>query len=469
MLKQKKKASSGALSMKHKIGYGLGDAAGCMTFGIMGSTFAMYCTDALNVNTNLLGILLIIWNVWDFINDPIMGALMDRSFAKSKNPDGKFRPWIIRSAPLVFITFIALWYVPSFFDGVATVVALFILKILYEASYTMFNIPMGALLSSMSDNDKDRASLSSARGFGSGIGNVLPMLIMPPLINAFGQTESGGYAIGAALCALIGLYLSIAHYHFTEERIEVASSTEKADNIKITDILNVFRVNRPFLALCIHGVFICMMQYVGNTLINYMFSVVYNDLNLVSYGTILSMPLMIVTFVFGPMLAKKFGLERFIRYGLIIGSALYIGLFAMHIFFYVNPYVHIIISNLALGLASMSIYMQWGLVGEAIDYNEMITGKRTEGSIYGTFNLARRIGQTIGNSAAVFMLGWVGYNGNLPQQSPETVTGIKILCVLLPGLFILGSWAAFKFIWNMDDDTRARLAEFKASKKMANK
>lgn len=62
-----------------------------------------------------------------------------------------------------------------------------------------------------------------------------------------------------------------------------------------------------------------------------------------------------------------------------------------------------------MGLASVSIYMQWGLVGEAIDYNEMITGKRTEGSIYGTFNLTRRIGQTVGNSAAVLALGWIGY------------------------------------------------------------
>ena len=105
-MKTAKTKPQSTLKLRHKIGYGLGDAAGCMTFGIMGSTFTMYCTDALKVNTNLLGILLIIWNVWDFINDPIMGALMDKSFAKSKNPDGKFRPWIIRSAPLVFITFI---------------------------------------------------------------------------------------------------------------------------------------------------------------------------------------------------------------------------------------------------------------------------------------------------------------------------------------------------------------------------
>lgn len=83
----KTKEKSG-LTLKHQIGYGLGDAGGCMTFAIMGSTFAMYCTDALKINTELLAILLAIWNVWDFINDPLMGAFMDKAFAKKTQPQG---------------------------------------------------------------------------------------------------------------------------------------------------------------------------------------------------------------------------------------------------------------------------------------------------------------------------------------------------------------------------------------------
>ena len=144
------------LTLKGKVGYGLGDAGGCLTFALMGSTFSMYCTDALHIDTALLAILLLIWNIWDFVNDPIMGAIMDKMFAKNKNPKGKFRPWLLRSAPLVCVTFIALWSVPSFFDGIGLICCLFGLKILYEASYTMFNIPMGSLLSVMSRNDEER-------------------------------------------------------------------------------------------------------------------------------------------------------------------------------------------------------------------------------------------------------------------------------------------------------------------------
>jgi GPH family glycoside/pentoside/hexuronide:cation symporter len=296
---------------------------------------------------------------------------------------------------------------------------------------------------------------------------MIPVMVMPMLIKAYGNTNSLGYFIGAAVCSVIGLGMSLGHYAFTEERVEVNNGSGDQQNIRITDILNVFRVNRPFLALCVHGVCICLMQYVGNTLINYFYSVVYGDISLISVGSIVSAPIMCITLFGGPALAKKFGLEKFIRWGLLAGSVIYVGLFVAHMFMFVNPIVHMIISNFGMGLASMSIYMQWGLVGEAIDYNEMITGKRTEGSIYGTFNLARRVGQTIGTSAAVAMLAFIGYDETLAVQSSLTVGGLKVISVLLPGIFVLGSWAAFKYLWNMSDDTRAKLAEFKASKKIS--
>ena len=458
------------LKFKHKLGYALGDAGGCLTFALMGSTFAMYCTDALGINEFLLAGLLFVWNVWDFINDPLMGALMDKIFAKNKNPKGKFRPWLLRAAPLICITFIALWSVPQFFDGIALIVVLFCLKIFYEASYTMFNIPMGSLLSAMSNNDAERASLSSARGVGSGIGNMIPVVLMPIFItNGGGNTDPTGYAIGSIICAVIGFVMCLLHYRYTEERNTTETKQEEADNIKVTDILNVFKVNRPFVALCLHGVFICLMQYTGNTLNNYMYTVVFGDLTLVSSGTMLSAPFMILIFIFGSKVAKKLGLERMIRYSLLIGSVLYISLFALHMVTDVNPWLHIIWSGVAMGISSVSIYMQWGLVGEAIDYNEMITGKRTEGSIYGTFNLSRRVGQTIATSGAMVLLGLFGYDEALgTAQSATTIFGIKLLCVLIPGILILGSWAAFKFVWNMSKEKRAALAEFKAKQKEEN-
>ena len=452
----------GSLTTKHWIGYMFGDFGGCMTFALMGSIFTMYCTNALGIDATLLGTLVIIWTVWDAVNDPLMGAIMDRAFARRRTRGGKFRPWLLRSTPLLAVTAIALWSVPTFFDGIPLIVMLFSCKIFYEAAYTMFNIPMGSLLSVMSKNDIERASLSSARGVGSMFGNMIPAMAGPVIIQLFGDTSTTGYVITGIGCAVVGFVVCFLHYAMTEERVS-ADESDKADDIKLTDIIGVFRKNRAFVALCIHGLCICTMQAVTQTLGLYMYDAVYNDLTYQTIGTILSSPFMAATMIGVPYLCKKMGLERIIRYSLLISGAIFALLFGLHMITFVHPLVHGVILGIASGMSMVSIQMQWGLVGEAIDYNELKTGKRTEGSIYGTFNLARRIGQTLGNGFSLYSLGWIGYIGTAEVQTDATIAGLKVICVLVPAIFVLGSWAAFKLVWNITPDIRVRIAEFKAS------
>lgn len=456
------KSNSTGLTMKHKVGYGLGDAGGCMTFALMTGIFMRYCTNVLLVNSAVLATFLFIWNVWDAVNDPMMGAIMDKMFAKKHHPQGKFRPWLLRATPMMAICFIALWTLPTLLEGVTMLAALFVLKIAYEACYTMFNIPMGSLLSAMANNDEERAALSSARGFGSMVGNMIPMMLFPVILQVMGDTPAG-YGLGASACAIVGAVMCFGHYAWTEERNIVAGETD-ADNIKFTDILNVFRVNRPFVALCLHGICICTMQNIASSLGTYMYGDVYGSIGMMSMVSVISMPLSIVFMLGAPKVAKKMGLEKMIRTGLLTSCILYVVLFAMHMIMDVNIWVHMVVSSLASGFSSLSVFMQWGLVGEAIDYNEYATGKRTEGSIYGTFNLARRVGNTIGSSAAVLLLGFIGYNAAVETQTAGVIVGIKVICVLLPAFFAIGSWAAFRFVWNITPEIREKMAARKAGK-----
>lgn len=459
-----KKTNKGGLTTKHWLGYMFGDFGGCMTFALMASTFSIYCTNVLRIDATVMGVLTIIWTIWDAINDPMMGALMDKTFAKHQNKNGKFRPWLLRATPLLGVTAICLWTVPTFTKGIVTLVALFSFKILYEASYTMFNIPMGSLLSAMSTNDAERASLSSARGVGSMFGNMIPGMIGPVIIGMFGENNSTGYMITGVACAIFGFVVCLLHYFFTEERVVVNEET-KADDIKFTDILDVVKKNRAFVALCIHGICICTMQYLTENISMYMYSAVYNDVTYKTIASALSAPFMVGAMVGVPFLCKKLGLEKIIRLTLLAGGAVCGLLFVMHLFMDVNPLVHGVILGIGSGLAMVSIQMQWGLVGEAIDYNEFITDKRTEGSIYGTFNLSRRIGQTVGLGFSFFALDWIKYNPALEVQTGGTIFGFKILCVLVPALFILGSWAAFKFVWNITPEIREKMAAKKAAQK----
>ena len=458
------KAPKTGLTKKHWFGYMFGDWGGCMTFALMASIFSIYCTNVLGINATVMGILTIIWTIWDAVNDPMMGALMDKAFAKHQNKRGKFRPWLLRATPLLAVSAIAMWTVPTFLDGIPLLVALFSFKIIYEASYTMFNIPMGSLLSAMSTNDSERASLSSARGVGSMIGNALPGFAGLAIVGAFGENTSTGYMITGTACAAIGFVLCLLHYALTEERV-VVNEEVKADDIKISDIFDVVKKNRAFVALCIHGVCICTMQYLAENISVYMYSAVYHDVTYKAIAQALSAPFMIGSMIAVPFMCKKLGLEKLLRYCLLIGGAICAVLFGMHMVMDVNPLIHGVILGIGTGFAMVSIQMQWGLVGEAIDYNEHITGKRTEGSIYGTFNLSRRIGQTVGLGFSFFALDWIGYVPTLEAQSAGTIFGFKVLCVLIPALFILGSWAAFKFVWNITPEIREAMAIKKAAQK----
>lgn len=461
MSKEPKKASG--LTLRHKIGYAMGDLGGCMTFALMTGIFTRYCLNILKVDNRLLAILLLVWNVWDAVNDPMMGAIMDRIYSTHHNPKGKFRPWLLRSAPMLCITAIALWSVPTFLEGIPMIAALFICKVAYEACYTMFNIPMGSLLAAMASDDGERAALSSARGFGSMIGNIIPMVVFPILLEAFHDTAAG-YSTGAAVCAVLGLIACLLHYFWTEERnVTDQPQSSEEQKVKFADIIGVFAKNRPFLALCIHGICICTMQNVASSLGTYMYGDVLGNLALMSASSGIVMVLSLVTLAVAPVVAKKLGLENMIRRGLLISCVMFVALFVLSVVTGLNPWLYMVWSGLASCFASVSIYMQWGMVAEVIDYNEMVTGKRTEGSIYGTFNLSRRIGNTIGSSAAVLLLGIVGYSSDAAVQTAGAITGIKFLCILLPGIFCLGSWCAFKFVWNITPDIRARLAKFKAA------
>ena len=163
------------------------------------------------------------------------------------------------------------------------------------------------------------------------------------------------------------------------------------------------------------------------------------------------------------------GTMKLIRSGFVIGTGVYLVLFAMHVLTNVNPMVHILMSSVGSMFTGVGTMMQWGLVGEAIDYNEYLLGKRSEGAITGTFTMLRRAGQAIGTSGSVAFLGWIGYDTAVAAaggvQAAGVITGIKVLCVLLPAIFALGSWAAFKFVWNITPEVRQEVAAYHEKKK----
>jgi len=465
----KTKAPVTKLTAKHMIGYGAGDAGGVVMLMII-SYLERFSRNILGVDPLIYAGILVVWNVWDAINDPLVGTFMDFAFSKAKPGSDKFRPWILRSIPILAVGMISLMTLPTLFDGLLCIVVLFISKIVFELGYTIMNIGMGSLLGVMATNDAERASLSSARGFGSTVGGMVGMIALPQVLAILGETKVG-YAVAAIAAVVLGCGLVFIHYAFTVERnvaAQVAVKTEEekeAEKIKITDILQVFKVNRPYLALCVHSICICFVQGIAQGAANYMYADVLGNIGLASLASMISMPVMFGGLIVAPILAKKFDFVAIIRTCILIGCIL-LGTCFIYAISVENmvPILYMVWAGVGTGLVTLSVQLQWGLVGESIDYNEYLTGKRSEGSIYGVFSLTRRIGQTLSGSLAVLMISWFGYVAGAASQPASAILGIKLMVILIPAVIGMGSWAAFRFIWDINDEKRAAMAAWKAER-----
>lgn len=471
------KKPSEKLTPLHIFGYGCGDAGGVCGLYMVSGFMARFLQVNMQVNPALLATILLIWNVWDAVNDPMMGTIMDITFAKAKPGADKFRPWILASIPILVVGLIGFYAVPPMLGGgFAMIAAAFLLKIVFEGGYTMMNIGMGSLLGNMAKNDTERATLASARGFGSTLGGMVGGMLIPACLQKFGMGNDG-YAKTAVVMAIPMTVLVFLHYFLTEERNKVAPSEVKektqeekdAEKFKITDIWNIITKNRAFLALVLHSICICGIQALAQGAATYMYADVLKNIGIQSVASLLSSITMVVILLAAPILTKKWDLVAIIRVCLLGGA---IGIAALLVYTLtaseLNALLFVLWNSFANALVTMSVQMQWGLVAESIDYNEYLTGKRNEGTIYGFFSLSRRIGQTIANSLSVLIIAGIGYDAAAANagldQSPSTIMGIKLMVLGFPLIAALGSFSCFTFIWNINKDVRAKMAAWKEAK-----
>ena len=466
------KAKSDKLTLKHIIGYGAGDCGGCFGLYMVAMFMSRFLQVNLGVNAALLATILLVWNIWDTVNDPLMGTIMDICFAKAKPGADKFRPWILASIPIMFVGIIGFYGIPPMLGGgFATIAAAFILKIVFEGGYTMMNIGMGSLLGNMAKNDNERAILASARGFGSTACQLIGGAAIPLFLGKFGTDNAGYFKTSIVLACMMAVTVFI-HWAWTEERNKgavVAGEEKKEEKFGIRDILAIFKSNRAFLALVLHSICICAVQALGSGAATYMYMDVMKNIELQALGTSLSSILMICVLTAAPILTKKWDLVLIIRVCLAAGFVLSAGLTAYVVMVPdFNQILFVIWYALGNGMITMSVQMQWGLVAESIDYNEYLTGKRNEGTIYGFFSLSRRIGSTIANSLTVLLIAAIGYDAALTNagldQAASTINGIKLMVCGFPALAALGSFCCFTFIWCINADVRAKMAEWKAAK-----
>ena len=121
----------GPLTARHRIGYALGDFGGCMTFGLMAAFTTRYYINVAMIDTAGIAAMTLVWKLFDALANPFVGVMLDKSFAATGGKRDKFRPWIIRMAPMLSVCAILVFTAPGWVDGMARLAVAFSTYLMY--------------------------------------------------------------------------------------------------------------------------------------------------------------------------------------------------------------------------------------------------------------------------------------------------------------------------------------------------
>lgn len=433
--------------MQDKIGYMMGDIGNCLLFNFIGSYLLVFYTDVFGISAAAVGTLMAVSRIWDAINDPMMGVIVDK---RKRTKDGKFRPYLkYMGIPLGIFTILTFLVIPNMPQGMKLPYA-YVTYIGFGMAYTAINIPYGSLASVITNDPVERTQLSTWRNIASIFAMLILMLITPKLVfDASGAISPRGFIIAAISYAIIANITYIFCYKMTTERI-INEVGEKSQKISFKETLKTLGKNRALIGLILGTLGTLTAMFIPNTLNAYLFKDYFQTPGLLSVAGLAPM---VSTFIAIPITGKlvaKFGKKNIATYSGIISIVAYV---ILVIFPSKNPMVYIALIALAGFGTSLYNMIVWALVGDVIDYQEYLSGKREEGIVYATYSLSRKLVQAIIGSIGGFALAAIGYQSGAPTQTPQVAEGIRNIVVMVPLVGFIFGTICMKYVYNLSNKT----------------
>lgn len=434
---------------KDKVGYMFGNVANDLTF-IMASMFlTVFYTDVLQINAGLVGTMFLVSRIVDAFTDTMMGRIADKVKAGKA---GKFKPWLIRMCgPVALASFLMYQTAVADAEMWVRVVYMFGTYLLWgSVCYTAINIPYGSMASVMSAEADDRAALSTFRGVGSLIpqvlvGVVMPMFLYTKLPDGTQIANPGAFPVVALILAVASVGCYLLCYKMCTERIPV--NDEKKEDITFGQTVKAMFSNRALIGIVIVYVSFLGAQMLNQTINNYIFKDYFNNtMGLTVINAAGFVPALALAPVAVP-LARKFGKKELGIGAAIMGSVSYILLFVLHTSNMWLYAIFSIVGSLGFGLFNLII---WAFVTDIIDDHEVKTGVREDGTIYAVCSFSRKIGQAIASAMGAWSLSLIGYVEGAAKQTQEVADGIYNIATLIPAVLyvIVGLVLAFVYTLN---------------------
>lgn len=434
--------------MRDKIGYAFGDFGCNMSFAFINNYLMLFYVTCMKIKPEHFAIIILLAKIFDAINDPIIGGLCD---ATKPRKDGKFKPWIKwASLPLLISSIVMFIYVPAAPYAVKVAMCLG-LYCIWSISYTSVNVPYGSMQSVITNKSDERSALSTWRSIGAMAAQIPIMVVLPMLVFDKDDNPRGNlFILFVAVMGVLGFISFILVRKMTIERIEPEVNSENAKFNYLQTLISFFK-NRHMLGVTISTVaYLALMMTVTNSM-QYIFMCYFQNTKLITIASMLAgMPVVLGIVAVKP-LQKKFTKKQLCTYPFII-SAIASGIATFVKF--ENPFIWIALIAVAMFGAAFYLVLMWALVADCIDYQEMKTGRREEGSIYATYSLFRKIAQGVGASLISVCLSLTGYNENLSalEQAAGVPENIYFMTGFLPFIGSIICLVSMHFLYKLGDE-----------------
>lgn len=427
-----------------RIGYMFGDLGNGLLFNLISSYLLLFYTDVFGISAAAVGTMMVVARVWDAINDPMMGVIVDKSKPRKS---GKFRPFILMgSIPLALFAILTFTSLPGLPENLKVPYA-YVTYIGFGMAYTAVNIPYGSLASVMTADPVERTSLSTFRTVGSLVANLLLMVVTPMLIfNADGVVSGEGFMKAVVIYALISTLCCFLTYKLTTERITRPESTEDKPKVNLLQTIKMLVKNRALVGIMLASFGILLAMMLPMSLHSYLFKDYFKAPGLITAVGLIGVVASFLVMPFTGKLVAKFGKKEVAAGSLVISLVAYVILFLVPI---ANPYVYMgvyFISSLGAGFFNI---LTWALVGDAIDYQEYISGSREEGIVYASYSLVRKLAQAVIGGVGGFSLAMVGYQSGVASQTPEVAEGIRKIITMVPLVGYVIGFVALFWVYNL--------------------
>jgi len=412
------------LSLKTRLGYGIGDIAICLYWSGVGLYLLYFYTDVVGISPSMAGLIYGIGMLWDALTDPFMGYIAERTRTKW----GVYRPYLLFGNLPLALSFILLFWVPPF-EGSMLFFFLLFTNLLHRTCFTLVSVPFSSLTPRITSDSQERTNLTGFRMMGAQTGtNLMALLAFPIIFWVGGENESLGFVVLASLAGLTAMAIHAITF-VTVKEPENDQGIERVGG-SLSEAASAIGKNGPFWLVFSATLIVGITTiFFGNNLIYY----TKYALDLHEYqGTILFTS-GIVAFLSIPIwwaISNKLGK----KITWLISSS--ITLTALMVF-YIYPItllneLLVLVAFIGFGSGAGGILF-WSMLPDTIEYGEVNTGVRSESSLYGFMTFAQK-----GSIAfAIIILGVVldaiGFQAN-EIQSKNTIDDMKAIMTLIPSI-----------------------------------